>query len=163
MCVQSLSRVWLSVTPWTVARQAPLSVGFPRQEYWSRSPFPSPGGLPDPGIETVSPAIAGLFFTTESLGKPGQHWWVYSNQTNLIGTFFKMKWSWFFLTSGTSWWHTHWQDFLEKGMTTHSSILAWKFHEQRSLADYSPWGQSRTWLRTNTLLFTFKAVWHITP
>ena len=41
--------------PWTVARQAPLSMGFPRQEYWNRLPFPSPGDLPDPGIEPTSP------------------------------------------------------------------------------------------------------------
>ena len=44
-------------TPWTVARQASLSVGFPRQEYWSGLPFPPPGGLPDPRIEPVSPAL----------------------------------------------------------------------------------------------------------
>ena len=44
-----------SGTPWTVARQAPRSMGFPRQEYWSRLPFPSPGDLPDPGIEHTSP------------------------------------------------------------------------------------------------------------
>ena len=44
----------LFVTPWTVARQAPLFMGFPRQEYWSGLPFPSPGALPDPGIEPVS-------------------------------------------------------------------------------------------------------------
>ena len=43
------------VTPWTVARQAPLSMGFPRQEYWSRLPFPAPGDLPDPGIKPASP------------------------------------------------------------------------------------------------------------
>ena len=43
--------------PWTGAHQAPLSVGFPRQEYWSGLPFPSPGGLPDPGIEPTSPAL----------------------------------------------------------------------------------------------------------
>ena len=50
-CVfESLSHVWLFVTPWTVAHQAPLSMGFPRQEYWSGSPFPTPGNLPDPGI-----------------------------------------------------------------------------------------------------------------
>ena len=52
-------------TPWTVAHQAPLSTGFPRQEYWSGLPFPSPGDLPDPGIEPMSPALAGGFFTTE--------------------------------------------------------------------------------------------------
>ena len=51
------------VTPWTVAHQAPLSVGFPRQEHWSGLPFPSLGDLPDPGIEPTSPALAGGFFT----------------------------------------------------------------------------------------------------
>ena len=48
---------------WTVAQQAPLSMGFPRQEYWKWLPFPSPGYLPHPGIESVSPAIAGGLFT----------------------------------------------------------------------------------------------------
>ena len=50
------SRVRLCVTVWTVALQAPLSMGFPRQEYWSGLPFPSPGNLPNPGIEPASPA-----------------------------------------------------------------------------------------------------------
>ena len=49
--------------PWTVAYQAPLSMGFPRQEYWSELPFPFPGGLPDPEIEPESPALLGRFFT----------------------------------------------------------------------------------------------------
>ena len=57
------------VTPWTVAHQAPLSMGFSRQEYWSEQPFPSPGDLPDPVIELSSPALAGRFFTGESPGK----------------------------------------------------------------------------------------------
>ena len=48
----------------------PLSIGFSRQEYWSGLPFPSPGYLPDPGIEPVSPALAGGFFTTEPQVKP---------------------------------------------------------------------------------------------
>ena len=55
--VKSLSRVQLFATPWTVAYQAPLSMGFSRQEYWSGLPFPSPGDLPDPGIEPGSPAL----------------------------------------------------------------------------------------------------------
>ena len=55
--VKSLSRVWLFATPWTVAHQAPPSMGFSRQEYWSRLPFPSPGDLPDSGIEPGSPAL----------------------------------------------------------------------------------------------------------
>ena len=54
--VNSLSRVRLFVTPWTVAYQAPLYMGFSRQEYWSGLPFPSPGDLPNPGIEPRSPA-----------------------------------------------------------------------------------------------------------
>ena len=58
------------MTPWTVAFQAPLSMGFPRQEYWSGLPFPSPGDLSDPEIEPASRALAGRFFTTEPLAKP---------------------------------------------------------------------------------------------
>ena len=58
------------VTAWTVAHQAPLSMMFPRQEYWSGLPFPSPDYLPDPGIKPTSPAFAGEFFTTEPSGKP---------------------------------------------------------------------------------------------
>ena len=56
-------------TPWTVAHQAPLSMGFPRQESWSGLPFPSPGGLPNPGVELGSPALQ-AFFTAEPPGKP---------------------------------------------------------------------------------------------
>ena len=57
-------------TPWTVTHQAPLSMGYSRQEYCSGLSFPYPGDLLDPGIELVSPALAGRFFTTKSLGKP---------------------------------------------------------------------------------------------
>ena len=61
------------VTPWIVALQAPLSMEFPRQEYWSGLPFAPPRGLPDPGFELMSlasPALAGGFFTTKPPGKP---------------------------------------------------------------------------------------------
>ena len=54
---KSLSRVQLFATPWSVAYQASPSMGFSRQEYWSGSPFPSPGDLPDPWIEPESPAL----------------------------------------------------------------------------------------------------------
>ena len=57
MKVKSLRRVRLFATPWTVAYQAPLSMGFSRQEYWSGLPFPPPGDLPDPGIEAASPTL----------------------------------------------------------------------------------------------------------
>ena len=53
------------VTPWTVAHQAPLYIGFSRQEYWSRLPFPSPGDLPNPGIEPRSPALQADSLLTE--------------------------------------------------------------------------------------------------
>ena len=65
---QSLSRVQLFTTPLTVAHQAPLSMGFPRQEYWSSLPFPSPGDLPNPEIEPMSPALAGGFLTMSYQG-----------------------------------------------------------------------------------------------
>ena len=70
---QLFSCVRLFATPWIVARQAPLSMEFPRQEYWSGLPFLTPGDLPSPEIEAASlasPAVAGGFFTT---AVPGKH------------------------------------------------------------------------------------------
>ena len=67
-----LSHVGLFVTPWTIACQAPLSMGFPRQEYWSGLPSPPPGYLPDPEMEPSSlapPALTGGFFTTRATGE----------------------------------------------------------------------------------------------
>ena len=67
VCVCVLSHVQLFATPWIVAYQAPLSMGFSRQEYWSGLPFPSPGDHPDPGIKLLSLAscaLVGGFFTT---------------------------------------------------------------------------------------------------
>ena len=64
-----LSHVQLFATPWIVACQSPLSMGFPRQEYWSGLPCPPPGDLPDPGIKPasiMSPALEGRFFTTSA-------------------------------------------------------------------------------------------------
>ena len=62
MCVLSrFSRVQLCVTLWTAACQTPLSMGFSRQQYWSGLPFPSPGDLPNPGIEPTFPELAGGF------------------------------------------------------------------------------------------------------
>ena len=60
-------------TPWTVAFQASLSVGSPRQEYWTGVPFPSLGALPNPGIKPAASALTGIFFTTEPPGKPFCH------------------------------------------------------------------------------------------
>ena len=63
--VESLSCVQLFATPWTVAHQAPPSMGFSRQEYWTGLPFPSPGDLPDPGIEPTSPTLQADALTSE--------------------------------------------------------------------------------------------------
>ena len=60
------------VTPWTVALQAPLSMGFSKQEYWSGLPFSSPGDLPNPGIAPRSPALQADFLPTELQGKPSE-------------------------------------------------------------------------------------------
>ena len=73
MCVQSLSHVRLFVTLWTVAHRAPLSMGSPRQEYWSGLPFLSPGDLPDPGIKPGSPQLQADSLPSESPGKPALH------------------------------------------------------------------------------------------
>ena len=69
VCVKSLSRVRLFETLWTIARQAPLSMGFSRQENWSGFPCPPPGDLPDPGIEPRSPALQVDALTSEPPGK----------------------------------------------------------------------------------------------
>ena len=73
LCACMLSHIQLFVTPWTVARQASLSMGFPRQECWNGLPFPSPGDLPDPGIEPASPALAGECFSTVPPGHLRMH------------------------------------------------------------------------------------------
>ena len=73
-----LSHVSLCATPWTITHQAPLSMGFSRQEYWSQVPFPSLGDLPDPGIEPRFPALQADALTSEPPGKPTTlyEWWV---------------------------------------------------------------------------------------
>ena len=73
MLVQLLSHIWLFQTLWAVSSQAPLPMGFSRQEKWSGLPFSPPGDLPNPGVKPVSsafPALAGRFVTTEIPGKP---------------------------------------------------------------------------------------------
>ena len=66
---ESLSPLWLFATLWTVAHQAPLSMGFPKQEYWNGFPFYFPRDPPNPRIKPTSPALAGGFFTTDLAGK----------------------------------------------------------------------------------------------
>ena len=115
------------VTLWAITHQVPLSMGFPRKEYWSGLPFPSPEDLSDPGTEPTSPALVGGFFTTEphrearlslswaslvaQLGQNSRAMW--ETQVHFLG----------------------WEDSLEKGPVTHSSILDWRIHGL-----YSLWG-----------------------
>ena len=68
--MKSLSLVGLFGTPWTVAYPAALSMGFSREEYWSGLPFPSPGDLPNPGIEARSPTLQADALPSEPPGKP---------------------------------------------------------------------------------------------
>ena len=97
------SIVFDSVTPCTATLQVPPSMEFSRQEYWNRLPFPLPGGLPDPGTEPESPALAVRFFTTEPPGKPAinfQHWpilnwlflWIYLLPLSLEIMSFPLCW-----------------------------------------------------------------------
>ena len=109
--------------PWTVAHQAPLSMGFPRQEYWSGLPFPSPGDLPHPGTEPESPALQVVSLPPESLGKPHMHIFrsilIYSFPGGSVGkeSAFNPR------DSGSV---PGWGRPPEKQMATHSSILAWE-------------------------------------
>ena len=83
------SHVWLCVTLWTVAHQAPLSMEFSMQEYWSELPHPAPRDLCNPGIEPASPALQADSFTTEPLGKPGTNYtsWKLSYTRNAPNVF----------------------------------------------------------------------------
>ena len=72
---KSLSHVQIFATPWTIAHQAPLSMEFSRQEHWSGLPLPSPGDLPDLGIEPGSPTLQADSLSSEPPGKPPKHRW----------------------------------------------------------------------------------------
>ena len=122
LCVLSCSVMSDSfATSRTVARQAPLSMGFSRQEYWSGLPCPPPGDLPDPGDKTCVSCIAGSFFITPSMTWFFRSLWIGihgfpggSNGKDLPA----VQETWV-LSLG-------WEDPLEKGMAIHSSILAWR-------------------------------------
>ena len=120
--VKSLRRVRLFATPWTVGHQAPASMGFPRQEYWSGLPFPFPGDRPNQGIEFRSPALQADSLLSEPMGKRSRE------------TVPRLLVLWDSLVAETvkrlpTMWETRvrslgWDDPLEKEMATHSSTLA---------------------------------------
>ena len=122
------------VTPWTVACQAPLSIGFSRQEYWSGLPFPSPGDLPDPGIKPRSPALQADSFPIELQGNWRPQFYLIAGScmkhcaSDSALLRFKMTQM---VKNLPAMQETRVQslgpeDPLEKGMATHSSILAWR-------------------------------------
>ena len=75
--VYLLNHVQLFATLWTVAHQIPLSMGFPRQEYWGGLPFPSPGDLPNPGFKPVYPALQANSLPLSHLGSPWTYMYLY--------------------------------------------------------------------------------------
>ena len=114
------------MTAWNVAHQAPLSMGFSRQEYWSGLPCPAPGNLPDPGIKPsflMSPALAGRFFTT-SATREARSFLVGSLNVwaSLVVQIVKNL----LIMQEARVRSLSWEDPLEKGMAPHSSTLAWK-------------------------------------
>ena len=132
-CVVVNTETWICLvaqsvfaTPWTVARQAPLSVEFSRQEYyWSEEPFPSPGDVPNPGIEPRSPALQADSLLPEPAGKPGEYWVKARNYSTLHG--------------GDPWKHLSWESWsvLDK---RHKNVM-WCTHPLRAplgLSDHPP-------------------------
>ena len=122
----SLIHIQLFVAQWTVALQVPVSIGFPRQKYWSKLPFPTPGDLPDPGIKPQPPASPVACI----------HRWVFYHWASLVALLVKnppaMQEIWIRSLG--------WEDPLAKRKATHSSILAWKI----------PWtvhGVTKSWTR----------------
>ena len=89
--LKSLSRVRLFAIPWAVAYQAPQSMGFSRQEYWSGLPFPSPGDLPNPGVEPGSPALQADALPSQPPGKPIWTKTNFSSPPSPQGYFGRMK------------------------------------------------------------------------
>ena len=131
--VKSLSRVRLFATPWTVAYQVLPSMGFPRQECWSGLPFPSPGDLPDPGIESGSPALQADALPSEPPGKPIPKKGNAKERSNyctialiLVASLVAQMVKCLPAMQETRVRFLGQEDPLEKEMAIHSSTLAWK-------------------------------------
>ena len=121
------SHIWFFLTPWTITHQAPLSLGFSRQEYWSGLPCPPPRDLPHPGIEATPPMSLAL--QVDSL--PRLPWWL--RQLSVC-----LQWG---RPGFDSWvgkipWRRKWQ--------STPALLPGKSHGWRSLIGYSPWGRKES-------------------
>ena len=138
MCVCIFSRVWLFLTPWTVAHQAPLSMGFPRREYWSGLTFPPPGDLPNSRMEPESPALADGF--TESLGKP---------LVKMLCCAQSLSHVWVFATP----WTVACQAFLSLGIL-HERILEWIVMPSSKGSS-----QPRDWTQVSHIADGFFTIW----
>ena len=119
-------------TPWTVAHQAPLSMGFSRQEYWSESSCPPPEDIPYPGINPVSLMSPALVGVSLPLVPPGQPEAMFFLMVQTVKSLPVIQETWV-----QSLGH---EDHLEKEMATHSNILFWRIPWMEGLAGYSPWG-----------------------
>ena len=126
--------------PWSVAYQAPLSMEFCRQQYWSGLLFPSSEYFPNSGIKSMSPALAGRFFTSQPPEKlftiSSPHSLPSCNLSSLVAQMVKHLPT----MRETRVQSLGREDLLEKEMATHSSILRGKSQGRRSLVGYSPWG-----------------------
>ena len=134
---QSVSQVRLFGTPWTVAHQALFFMGFSRQEYWSGSPCPLPGDLPDPGMEPaslMSPALAGRFFTTNTSWEAQiSYMYTYIWASSVAQTVKNLP-----ERQETRIQSLGGEDPLEKAKAANSSILAWEIPWTEEPACYTP-------------------------
>ena len=128
------------VTPQTVAHQGPLSIGFPRQEYWSGLPFPPPGDLSNPGVEPKSPASQTDSLPLSHQESPDVFYYRVEQFLDFPGgtsgkeptCLFRRYKRWVRFLSR--------EDPLKEGMATYSSILAWRIPWTEEPVGYSPWG-----------------------
>ena len=146
-CVLSLfSRVWLFATLWTIEHQALLSMGFSRQEYWSRLPCPPPGDLPDPGIEPKSPVSPALQANSLPLSLQG------SKSTILQYKYLPQK--------------RLSRKLMEKEIATHSSTLAWKIpwtEEPGRLQSMGLQKVGHDWATSLSTFIHWRRKWQPTP
>ena len=137
VCECTLSCVWLFVIPGTVAHQAPVSMRFSRQEYWSGLPFPSPR---NEHTSLASPALGGRFFTTSTTWEALRVPWEPLKQTHTLGCrlWGSQSWTrltWFSSSSSIRCWRRQWQP--------PPVLLSGKSHGRRSLVGCSPWGRKK--------------------
>ena len=159
--LRRFSCVWLCETLWTVACQAPLSLGFSKPEYWSGLPCSPPGYIPNPGIEPASPVLAGGFFTTESSGKPKKI--VKRNENQGLVTSLLLVVAQTVNNLPAMWetwvWFLHLEDSLEKGTITYSSILAWRIPRTEEPGRIRSKGLQQVGHHWATFTFTFTYCW----